>query len=1095
MPQVSYRPWATILLIVACIAANPGIIVAGSSTESFGTTFLRDDTRTTADWNTAAGELRHFPFAISPAGSYNTPGFASNVAVAGDHAYVADGTSGLQVIDISDPTAPTLAGSLPVTGVALGVALAGNFAYVAEGASGLRVVDISDPLAPVFVTLFPTIGPVSDVKVAGNHAYVAGGTTGIEIIDVTDPSAPSSLGSHDTPGDSREVALFGDLLLVADRSGGLQVVDVSDPTAPVLAGSFNTQGDSWGVAAAGSRAFVADLNDGILVLDITDPSLPDSVGALDTPGQAFGVVPVGDRLFVADASVGGLLSLDITDPTNPTLLHAYDTGGTARKVVVEGEFAYLADGTRGLQILRIALPSTPTVIDNYRNLATENTDVAVSGDIAVLATGGSISNNKDLQFLDISDLTDIRLLSTFTEASLPRAVDVAGHYAYVADGGSGLRIVDFSDPTAPTTVGLISSGGSAVDVVVEGDLVHVADRNALYRIFDVSDPANPVIEGALTVPGSVECVAVAGHYAFLGNSATTQTGVKVIDISDPANPVQVGEYPTTQGILHIDISGDLAAVAVPPNVEFLDISTPTSPQLIGSYTTDSGVRSVDIEGNRAYIAAFVDGLRVVDITDPANPDSVALIGDFAYGVTVEGHYVHVGSGFNTGYQVIRVWQDEADTDNSIGHSSAIDSAVDTIYRARVSPQQTGEVLWSLTADLATYDPALPGSWIKLRSPSTNLFWRAELSYTLSAPVVDAVTVDWLNAFSPIETVADVPGDQGGWARVTFTRSAFDFADEDSLPISGYQVYRRIDDALVQAQVRAQGRSPAMDGPTLTDFDENHVRVWNGRRFVSAATSFPPGTWEIVATALPTQSDAYTVTVPTVADSGSVVGMPFSVFLVTAHTTTPSIWFVSDPDSGYSVDNIAPGVPSGFAANYGAGMIDLFWDPAPEADFQYFRVYRSTDPGFVPGPGTLVHQTAATSWQDSPSNPGAVFYKITALDHAGNESVPASSGSVTGVDDRPAAPAMFALRRAVPNPLRVGTRIAFDLPVDAEVSLEVFDVTGRRVRTLAREALPAGAHEIAWDGRDDSGHSVAVGVYLYRLRAGQFEAARRVVVIR
>lgn len=64
-----------------------------------------------------------------------------------------------------------------------------------------------------------------------------------------------------------------------------------------------------------------------------------------------------------------------------------------------------------------------------------------------------------------------------------------------------------------------------------------------------------------------------------------------------------------------------------------------------------------------------------------------------------------------------------------------------------------------------------------------------------------------------------------------------------------------------------------------------------------------------------------------------------------------------------------------------------------------------------------------------------------------------------------------------------------------MSLEVFEVTGRLVRTLVGERLPAGAHEISWDRADNSGQGVAAGVYLYRLRARSFEATGRLVMIR
>jgi hypothetical protein len=142
----------------------------------------------------------------------------------------------------------------------------------------------------------------------------------------------------------------------------------------------------------------------------------------------------------------------------------------------------------------------------------------------------------------------------------------------------------------------------------------------------------------------------------------------------------------------------------------------------------------------------------------------------------------------------------------------------------------------------------------------------------------------------------------------------------------------------------------------------------------------------------------------------------------------------------------------------------------------------------------VHETATTSWTDTPADPGAAYYKVTTLDHAGNESAPASLGSVTAVGGGSGAP-VFALRGAMPNPFRAGTSIAFELPADSRVSLEVYDVTGRRIRTLAAESMVTGKHEIAWDGTDESGSRVAAGVYLYRLRAGELTATRRMVVIR
>ena len=104
-------------------------------------------------------------------------------------------------------------------------------------------------------------------------------------------------------------------------------------------------------------------------------------------------------------------------------------------------------------------------------------------------------------------------------------------------------------------------------------------------------------------------------------------------------------------------------------------------------------------------------------------------------------------------------------------------------------------------------------------------------------------------------------------------------------------------------------------------------------------------------------------------------------------------------------------------------------------------------------------------------------------------------SVTGVDE-PAIPARFALHRSMPNPLRSGTAIAYDVPVNgARVKLTVYDVAGRRVRTLVDGPQTAGRKSATWDGRDDRGTIVGSGVYYCRLEAPGYEQSIKITVLR
>jgi len=100
----------------------------------------------------------------------------------------------------------------------------------------------------------------------------------------------------------------------------------------------------------------------------------------------------------------------------------------------------------------------------------------------------------------------------------------------------------------------------------------------------------------------------------------------------------------------------------------------------------------------------------------------------------------------------------------------------------------------------------------------------------------------------------------------------------------------------------------------------------------------------------------------------------------------------------------------------------------------------------------------------------------------------------GVPETPSA-SEVTLAQNAPNPFNPSTVISFNLPRDGRVSLRVFDVRGRLVRTLVDGNQPAGAHAVDWDGRDDRGAPAASGVYLYRLEAGGQARQRSMLLVK
>ncbi|MFN8549311.1 MAG: FlgD immunoglobulin-like domain containing protein [Candidatus Eisenbacteria bacterium] len=103
------------------------------------------------------------------------------------------------------------------------------------------------------------------------------------------------------------------------------------------------------------------------------------------------------------------------------------------------------------------------------------------------------------------------------------------------------------------------------------------------------------------------------------------------------------------------------------------------------------------------------------------------------------------------------------------------------------------------------------------------------------------------------------------------------------------------------------------------------------------------------------------------------------------------------------------------------------------------------------------------------------------------------GSVAVGDPNQSTGLRFALFGAAPNPVRGTAQIVYQVPAQSRIRITVYDVNGRAIRELLDDSVSAGNHAAAWDGRDDGGHSVASGVYYYRMVAPNFSTTRSLVL--
>lgn len=109
----------------------------------------------------------------------------------------------------------------------------------------------------------------------------------------------------------------------------------------------------------------------------------------------------------------------------------------------------------------------------------------------------------------------------------------------------------------------------------------------------------------------------------------------------------------------------------------------------------------------------------------------------------------------------------------------------------------------------------------------------------------------------------------------------------------------------------------------------------------------------------------------------------------------------------------------------------------------------------------------------------------------------SGGPNTTVDVRgaPTTPSQFAVSQNYPNPFNPSTTFKVSMPTEGDLTISIYNIVGERVRDIVYQRVPAGIHEVAWDGRNSNGAIAASGVYFYRVTAGEKTVVQRMLLLK
>ncbi len=330
----------------------------------------------------------------------------------------------------------------------------------------------------------------------------------------------------------------------------------------------------------------------------------------------------------------------------------------------------------------------------------------------------------------------------------------------------------------------------------------------------------------------------------------------------------------------------------------------------------------------------------------------------------------------------------------------------------------------------------------------------------------------------IQAITDVPNDQGYQVRIVWSRFGGDGVSDN--PVLNYAIFRKVDQmGKIANNVHVYNSIKSVP---------NNINILKSGTYVKTKDAL----WDFVATAPAVAQLQYSAIVPTLFNTvkGDTV---YSVFKVAGLTANPAINVFSAPDSGFSVDNLAPSAPSGVTAAAVSNTIDLSWLKVKASDFDYYTIYRSKTANFKPTSANILATTINHSYSDSKvENDVTYYYKITATDFNKNESNYSEevSSMITGVENEMGIPTQYALQQNFPNPFNPSTIIKYQLPKASFVRLSVFDITGQEVAVLVNGEEPAGYYSITWNASN-----FASGVYLYKIQIGEFNQVRKMLLVK
>jgi hypothetical protein len=563
-----------------------------------------------------------------------------------------------------------------------GFAIQNGFAFICLGRHGISVIDVRNPQEPVLFNQIDTPGISRQILIKDSLAFVADAHGGLQIMDINDPGQMKIIGQFETGllPVSSQFAKDEGIIMSSDEYGNhptLDFIELTTPSKPGHSGTYRSPYPLKTFQFLNNHAFLI-WNEGQdaqwVILDVSDPESVQEVSKTHLTKEVFPSDSTEIQLhpsmrfaYIAETSQerergrfhGQIRTFDMTDLSQPKPVHNILTKGISVDggFLLNGNYLYLnsfgSDGFTRLEIFDVGDGSVLSPVSEWIQITDKQTTEAIS-------TGG-LDVSKGFAYLgqgwhgfsivDISDPSDPVFQASLKTKGKVSDVEAHGNFLFTAEGTNGLNVYDVSDPSSPAHIHHLPTKTPATSVHISDQSVYVLEQGGGLSVLKTlsnevrisQQPRTIRVENGRSTTLHVGAFSWRdlSYQWYHGESGDTNR--PIVDARQPAftTPVinQAEQFWVRVSDGQTSTDSDTVVISPIPKTKVELIGTwPAEPNQLerNGFSTD-----VAVSGSYAYLADGLDGVRVLDITDPTHPKQINHFPSTAFQVSVHGKILFV----------------------------------------------------------------------------------------------------------------------------------------------------------------------------------------------------------------------------------------------------------------------------------------------------------------------------------------------------------------------------------------------------------------------------------------------------------------------